>query len=366
MVFGHKGQLLIALTSGCAGEVAEEFLDPSVVPRVPEGARCKHVEDGVDGAADEDHGSSDEDHGAPNALQRFCHVRKGIFNGQDDERENVPDVMRRPANGEHNHYACDQDGGPGLGLEGNLSDATAQATIAGHKDREGQYVAHQGLQEHNHQLLGGRRVFLVETVFLSRLLPDNLRLDDGYAEQESRNPQSQQNFMESFLPLPSSWGKWIAYRHKALHAQDGDEENAAIHAGIDYVHHGFTEGLPKHPRERQRVDPQRQGDKDQQVSDSQVQDEHHSVGTLLDVSQDGPDHQQIPRSSYQEGQTQDDAGHCCPSINLLRAQVSWRRHCTGEVHAVSVCADSGVCLRRREDTVLYKQVDTSLKDETAQ
>lgn len=83
----------------------------------------------------------------------------------------------------------------------------------------------------------------------------------------------------------------MAYRHKALHAQESDEENAAIHARIDYVHHGLTEGLPKHPGECQRVDPQRQGNEDHQVSDSQVQDDHHGVGAILDVSQDSPDDQ---------------------------------------------------------------------------
>lgn len=142
----------------------------------------------------------------------------------------------------------------------------------------------------------------------------------------------------------------MAYSHKALHAQESDEENAAIHARIDYVHNGFTEGLPKHPGKCQRVDPQRQGDKDQQVSDSQVQDEHHGVGAILDVSQDSPDDQQIPRSSYQERQTQDHAGHSYPTVKLLRAHLPCRRHFIGEVHVDCVCADSSVCLRRGEKT----------------
>lgn len=182
----------------------EELLDSSLTHGVPEGAGCKHVEDGVNGAADEDHGSSNEDHRVPNALQTFCHVVKGIFGSQDDESEDVPDVMWCPANGKYNHYACDQDCGFALGLEGHLCNATAQATIADHKDGEGQYVAHKCLKEHTYQLLGCRSILLVETVFLSRLLPYNLCLDDWYAKEEGRKPQSHQNFVESFLPLPSN------------------------------------------------------------------------------------------------------------------------------------------------------------------
>lgn len=65
--------------------MAEELLDAGVTQGAPEGASCKHVEDGVDGAADEDHSSSDEDYGAPETLHIFCCVREGVFSGQDDD-----------------------------------------------------------------------------------------------------------------------------------------------------------------------------------------------------------------------------------------------------------------------------------------
>lgn len=123
----------------------EELLDSGLSNGVPEGSGCKHVEEGVNGAADEDHGSSDEDHCAPNAVQMVCHVGKGIFGSQDDESKDVPDVMWCPANGKYDHYACGQDCGFALGLEGHLGNATAQTTVADHKDGEGQYVAHKCL-----------------------------------------------------------------------------------------------------------------------------------------------------------------------------------------------------------------------------
>lgn len=82
---GHKGHLSIALTWGCAGDVVEELLDAGVVQGAPEGASCKHVEDGVNSAADEDHGSSDKGCGAPDTLQISCCLGEGVFSGQDNE-----------------------------------------------------------------------------------------------------------------------------------------------------------------------------------------------------------------------------------------------------------------------------------------
>lgn len=135
--FGHKGHLSVALTWRGAGDVAEELLDASVTQGAPEGASCEHVEDGVDGAADEDQGSGDEGHGAPDTLKIIWYVVEGVFSSQDGKREEVSYVMRRPANGKHNHHAGDQDCGLALGLEGHLSDTTAQAAIADHEDGEG-------------------------------------------------------------------------------------------------------------------------------------------------------------------------------------------------------------------------------------
>lgn len=65
---GHKGHLPVALTWGGAGDVAEELLDARITQGAPEGAGGKHVQDGVDGAADEDHSPGDEGHGAPDSL----------------------------------------------------------------------------------------------------------------------------------------------------------------------------------------------------------------------------------------------------------------------------------------------------------
>lgn len=82
---GHKRQFPIALTWGGTGDVTKELLDACVTQGAPEGASCKHVENGVNSAADEDHGSSNKDCSAPDTLQIFCFVVVGAFNGQDDE-----------------------------------------------------------------------------------------------------------------------------------------------------------------------------------------------------------------------------------------------------------------------------------------
>lgn len=134
---GHKQHLFVALTWGSAGDMPEELLDSDVARGAPEGAGCKHVEERVDAAADEDHGSSDEDCGAPDSLQLLCHVRRGVYDAQDDEGEDVSYVMRRPANGKHDHHAGNQDCGLVLGLDGHLSDPAAHAAVADHEDGEG-------------------------------------------------------------------------------------------------------------------------------------------------------------------------------------------------------------------------------------
>lgn len=65
--------------------MAEELLDAGVTQGAPEGASCKHVENGVNSAADEDHGSSDEGHGFPDTVQAFCCIGVGLLNAQLDE-----------------------------------------------------------------------------------------------------------------------------------------------------------------------------------------------------------------------------------------------------------------------------------------
>lgn len=117
--------------------MAEELLDAGVPQGAPEGASREHVQDGVDGAADEDHGPGDEGHGVPGALQVLRCGREVVFTGQDDEREDVYYVMRRPTDGEHDHHAGDENCGLALRLEGHLRDPAAQATVADHQDEEG-------------------------------------------------------------------------------------------------------------------------------------------------------------------------------------------------------------------------------------
>lgn len=136
LALGHKGHLSVALTWGCAGDVAEELPDAGVTQGTPEGASREHVEDGVEGAADEDQCTGDDDHGRPDTVQVFCCVREGIFNAQDYEGEDVSDMMRCPANGKHDHDACDQNCGLAFGLEGHLSYSAAQAAVADHEDGE--------------------------------------------------------------------------------------------------------------------------------------------------------------------------------------------------------------------------------------
>lgn len=65
---GHKGELPVALTWRGAGDVSEELPDTRVPQRAPEGTGGKHVENGVDGAADEDHSSADIGHVAAYIL----------------------------------------------------------------------------------------------------------------------------------------------------------------------------------------------------------------------------------------------------------------------------------------------------------
>lgn len=165
--------------------------------------------------------------------------------------------MWRPADGKKDDDAGDQDGGLTLGLEIHLSDAAAQAAIADHKYGERKYVTHKCLQQHTDQLLGLRNVFPVETVLLPSLRPHSLRGNDRYAEQKSYSPQSQEDFMQCFFPLPDSWGEGVADSQEALHAHKGDEEDAAVHTGVDHVHHRFAGGLSKHPGVSHGVDPHR-------------------------------------------------------------------------------------------------------------
>lgn len=142
---GHIGHLPVALTWGGARDVAEELLDARVMEGAPEGASCKHVEDGVNCAADKGHGSSDKNHSGPHVFQMFCYILVGVFSSQDDQREDISYVMRCPANAKCNHDIGDQDGGLAFGFESHPSNPAAEAAIADHKDGEGYYVANQCL-----------------------------------------------------------------------------------------------------------------------------------------------------------------------------------------------------------------------------
>ena len=104
---GHKGHLSVVLPWGRAGDVVEQLLDARVPNRAPERSRRKHVQHGVDRAADEDQGSGHEDHGVPGTFQALGRTRVGLLDGQLHQCQEVAHVMRRPAHGEHHHHTAD-------------------------------------------------------------------------------------------------------------------------------------------------------------------------------------------------------------------------------------------------------------------
>ena len=130
-------------------------------------------------------------------------------------------------------------------------------------------------------------------------------------------PKRQQHFAQGFFPLPVGRGEGVAHGQETLHAHGGDEEDAAEHAGVDDKDHGLAGSLAEHPGEGQAVDPQWEGDEDEQVRHSQVENEDDGVRALLDVPQDGPDDQEVPRGPDQEGQTQDHTAHGCSTGYIL-------------------------------------------------
>lgn len=139
--------------------MAEQFSHPGVTQGASEGARGKHVKERVCGAADEGHGACNECHGGAGLLQTLGSAGVPLADGDGDEREHIPHVVRRPAEAEDDDHAGDQERGLLLGLDGHLGDPAAHAAIADHEDGEGDDETHQGLQQQADHLLALGGVF---------------------------------------------------------------------------------------------------------------------------------------------------------------------------------------------------------------
>lgn len=166
--------------------------------------------------------------------------------------------------------------------------------------------------------------------------PDSLSRNNRYAEQEPCWPQGKEDFIQGLFLLPNYRDEGITHGDETLHTHERDEENAAVHTGVDHEHHGFAACHSEDPGLCEGVDPQRECNEDHQICRREVQDENHCVWALLHMLQDGPDHKQVARSTNQEGQTQDHTRHHCSTIKFLKGHFLQRRPCMWDVHSAKV------------------------------
>lgn len=236
-----------------------------------------------------------------------CHPRRALvqrYLGPGEGACHHCDVVRRPTEKESDHHRHDHSHGSlPLKPSTDVKEALDGYSIAEQHDGQGDQKTQRVAKNSSGQtpFVGTSGIILFSTFHPTGFM----RFEGGIIkprqrQKSSNSPDGSTHSPAGQLPVRAAGLHGLHDHRVAVHANASQEEDAGVEAQLLDDGDDFAHGASEHPSLRDGSSPEREGEGQQEVSDSQVEEVEVRGGQRLLAQADHQPHHQVSRNGQQE------------------------------------------------------------------